>query len=477
MQALPPSVGHIHFIGIGGVGMSGIAEILHNLGYAVQGSDLSESAYTKRLVDMGIDVAIGHRAENLKDASVVVISTAVPKDNPELVAARQNKVPVVRRAEMLAQLMRLKWSIGVAGTHGKTTTTSIVGWILEAAHKDPTIINGGIINSYGSNTRLGKGEWVVVEADESDGSFNKLPVTVAIVTNIDPEHLDHFGNFEAVQAAFLSFVQNIPFYGFGVLCTDHPVVQSLLPKVNDRRIITYGFNAQADVRADIIKLDQTGATFHVYARQPNAPEHDDLGEFHLPMFGEHNVQNALSAIAVGLQLEIDADTLRSALKTFTGVKRRFTITGEVNGVTIVDDYAHHPIEITAVMKAAETRKGDGRIIAVFQPHRYTRLHDLMEDFCTCFNKADIVLVTDVYAAGEDPIEGVNKEAFIERLQNHGHRSAYPVLSAEDLPKQIHNIAEPGDLVVCLGAGSITYWANALPKQLEDLHNKTAVNAK
>ena len=467
MRALPLSIGTIHFVGIGGIGMSGIAEVLHNLGYAVQGSDLTDSANVRRLREAGIPIAVGHHAANLRDAAVVVVSTAVPRDNPEVVAARARLVPVVRRAEMLAELMRLKWSIAIGGTHGKTTTTSLIATVLEAAKLDPTVINGGIINAYGTNTRLGAGEWMVVEADESDGSFLRLPAVIAVVTNMDPEHLDHWGTPEAMVAGYDQFVANIPFYGFAVLCIDHPGVQQMIPRLSDRRIITYGFSPQADVRADRVIADKLGATFEVVMTDRQRSRSRRMGPFRLPMLGSHNVQNALAAVAVGIEMEIDDTTLRSAFAGFRGVKRRFTRTGESGGITVIDDYGHHPVEIAAVLKAAR-QAGARDVVAVVQPHRYTRLASLFAEFCTCMNDAGTVIVADVYAAGEQPIPGVDRDALVDGLRARGHRSVVPLPGPEHLAEMVHAIARPGDFVVCLGAGSITNWAQALPGELAAL---------
>ncbi|MEE3626862.1 UDP-N-acetylmuramate--L-alanine ligase [Nitrospirillum sp. BR 11752] len=466
MRAMPLSIGTIHFVGIGGIGMSGIAEVLHNLGYSVQGSDLADNYNVKRLRDLGIPVSIGQRAENLGDAAVVCISSAVKRDNPEVMAARAALIPVVRRAEMLAELMRLKWSVAIAGTHGKTTTTSLVSALLDGAGFDPTIINGGIINALGTNAKLGSGDWMVVEADESDGTFTKLPSTIAVVTNIDPEHLDFYGTFDKAREAFDQFVQNIPFYGFAALCIDHPEVQALISRV-DRRIVTYGFNPQADLRATNLQTTVQGAFYDVVVSDRVAGEERTITGLHLPMYGLHNVQNSLAAIAVALNMGIRDDSIRQSLAKFSGVKRRFTKTGESNGIVVIDDYGHHPVEIAAVLSAARTA-GTGRTIAVVQPHRYTRLQSLFEEFCTCFNDADAVIVADVYAAGETPIPGVAKEALVDGLRTHGHRHALPLPSPEALPSMIRDMARPGDLVVCLGAGNITSWANALPAELDRL---------
>jgi UDP-N-acetylmuramate--alanine ligase len=467
MRALPLTIGTIHFVGIGGIGMSGIAEILHNLGYSVQGSDVADGANTQRLQKLGITIKVGHAAENLGNAQVIVVSSAIRPDNPELVAARLRLLPVVRRAEMLGELMRLKWSIAVAGTHGKTTTTSMVGTVLDTAQLDPTVINGGIINAYGTNARLGAGDWMVVEADESDGTFTKLPATIGIVTNIDPEHLDFYGTFEAVQAAFESFVTNIPFYGFAAMCIDHPIVQGLIPRVSDRRILTYGMSPQADIRAANIVTSTTGAAYDVVVTDRIAGTTRMIEGFKLPMFGLHNVQNSLAAIAVGAEMGIDDETLRAALAGFRGVKRRFTKTGESGGVTVIDDYGHHPVEISAVLRAAR-QAAEGNVIAVVQPHRYSRLSSLFDDFCRCFNDADTVLVADVYAAGEAPLPGIDRDALVEGLLTRGHRHVLPLPNAANLAPLIRDLTKPGDLVVCLGAGSITNWANALPGELDAL---------
>ena len=467
MRALPLGIGTIHFVGIGGIGMSGIAEVLHTLGYAVQGSDISDSANVRRLKDAGIPVAIGHDAANVANAQVVVVSTAVRRDNPEVVAARARLVPVVRRAEMLAELMRLKWAIAVGGTHGKTTTTSLVACLLEAAHMDPTVINGGIINAYGSNTRLGAGEWMVVEADESDGSFLRLPAVIAVVTNMDPEHLDHWGTAEAMVAGYDQFVANVPFYGFAVLCIDHPGVQQMIPRLSDRRVITYGFSPQADVRAERLVMDKLGATFEVIVTTRGRPNTRRMGPFRLPMLGSHNVQNALAAVAIAVEMDVDDATIRSAFAGFRGVKRRFTKIGETGGITVIDDYGHHPVEIAAVLKAAR-QAGARDVVAIVQPHRYSRLQSLFPEFCTCMNDAGTVIVADVYAAGELPIPGVSRDALVDGLRARGHRSVVPLPGPEHLGEMVHAIAKPGDFVVCLGAGTITQWAATLPAELAAL---------
>ncbi len=469
MRALPLDIGLIHFVGIGGIGMSGIAEVLHNLGYKVQGSDVSEGANTRRLADLGIKVMIGHRADNVGNAQVVVVSSAVKKDNPEVLAARTRLVPVVRRAEMLGELMRLRWSIAVGGTHGKTTTTSMVAAMLDAGGLDPTVINGGIINAYGTNARIGGGDWMVVESDESDGSFLRLPATIAIVTNVDPEHLDHYGTFDTLRAAFVRFVENIPFYGFAVLCVDHPEVQALIPRVSDRRIVTYGLGVNADVRAVNLRLDRSGADFDVVIASRATNESRTIDGLRLPMFGQHNVQNALAAVAVAQEMGLSDDVIRRALGSFAGVKRRFTKTGEAHGITVIDDYGHHPVEIAAVLRAArQAYGGSGRVIAVMQPHRYTRLASLKGEFAACFGDADTVLIADVYAAGEAPIEGVNRDLLVGLVKRTGHRDVHALGAPGDLPTTIWQIARPGDVVVCLGAGNITSWAHALPGQLQQI---------
>ena len=467
MRALPLHIGTIHFVGIGGIGMSGIAEVLHVLGYSVQGTDLSEGGNVQRLRAAGIAVTIGHDAINLGDAQVVVISTAVQRDNPEVMAARARFIPVVRRAEMLAELMRLRWSIAVGGTHGKTTTTSLVASVLEAAHLDPTVINGGIIEAYGTNTRMGAGDWMVVEADESDGSFLRLPAVIAVVTNMDAEHLDHWGSAENMQAGYDQFVSNIPFYGFAVLCIDHPEVQKMIPRMSDHRIVTYGFSPQADVRAEKLIADKRGATFEVSVTDRLRGRSRKLGPFRLPMLGAHNVQNALAAVAIAHEMEIDDATIRSAFAQFRGVKRRFTKTGETGGITIIDDYGHHPVEIGAVLKAAR-QAGARDVVAVVQPHRYSRLNSLFDEFCTCMNDAGTVIVADVYAAGEAPIDGIDREALVDGLRARGHKSVVPLESPDHLAEMVHAIARSGDFVICLGAGNITQWAQALPAQLAAL---------
>ncbi|WP_454286549.1 UDP-N-acetylmuramate--L-alanine ligase [Rhizobium arsenicireducens] len=468
---MPTSIGLVHFIGIGGIGMSGIAEVLHNLGHRVQGSDQADGANVQRLRAKGIEVFVGHKAENIGDAEVVVVSTAIRKDNPELVAAREKLLPIVRRAEMLAELMRFRNAIAIGGTHGKTTTTSMVAALLDAGGLDPTVINGGIINAYGTNARMGEGEWMVVEADESDGTFLKLPAEVAIVTNIDPEHLDHYGTFDAVRVAFSQFVENVPFYGFGVMCLDHPEVQALVGRIEDRKVITYGENPQADVRYSNVRLEGTHSIFDVEIRRRRTGRVFNFKDLRLPMPGRHNIANACAAIAVANRLDIPEEAIRKGLSSFGGVKRRFTLTGTWNGVQVFDDYGHHPVEIKAVLKAAR-EACQGRIIAVHQPHRFSRLSSLFEDFANCFNDADTLLLAPVYAAGEDPIEGVNAEALVERIRAGGHRDARYLASSDQLAPIVAGIAQPGDFVILSGAGNITQWAAALPRELEAFSGKS-----
>lgn len=467
MKAVGTDIGTIHFVGIGGIGMSGIAEVMHNLGYTVQGSDIAEGYVVEGLRARGIKVMIGHAAGNLGDAAVVVTSTAVKRDNPEVVAALENRVPVVRRAEMLAELMRLKRTVAVAGTHGKTTTTSMVAALLDAGGVDPTVINGGIINSYGSNARLGASEWMVVEADESDGSFLRLDGTIAVVTNIDPEHLDHYGSFERVKDAFVEFIENVPFYGCAVLCIDHPEVQAVIPKVRDRRVVTYGFSAQADVRGENVVPYPGGNRFDAVLRQRDGSVRRIEG-IELPMPGRHNVQNALAAVAVAVEMGCADSVIQTGFAKFSGVKRRFTKVGEIDGVTVIDDYGHHPVEIRAVLAAAREGVGTGRVIAVVQPHRFTRLRDHMEDFQGAFNDADVVYAAPVYPAGEAPIEGVDAAVLVEGIKARGHRSAHTIAGADALAATLADTAKPGDMVVCLGAGDITKWAGGLADKIKFL---------
>ncbi|EAQ46214.1 UDP-N-acetylmuramate--L-alanine ligase [Roseobacter sp. MED193] len=462
---LPGDVGPIHFVGIGGIGMSGIAEVLLNLGYVVQGSDLKSSKITQRLEKLGALVFEGQQAANLTEAEVVVISSAIKPGNPELDEARRRGLPVVRRAEMLAELMRLKSNIAIGGTHGKTTTTTMMAELMVAGKFDPTVVNGGIIHAYGSNARMGQGEWMVVEADESDGTFNRLPATIAVVTNIDPEHMEHWGDFDRLRDGFHEFVSNIPFYGVAVCCSDHAEVQALVGRITDRRVVTYGFNAQADVRATNLTYKAGVAHFDIHLQA----EGQVIEGCSLPMPGDHNVSNALSAVAVARHLGMNTNEIREALANFGGVNRRFTKVGEVDGVTIIDDYGHHPVEIAAVLKAARQAIADtpgARVIAVHQPHRYSRLSDLFEDFCACFNEADVVAIAEVFAAGEDPISGASRDDLVAGMIRHGHRHARALLDEDDLERLVREQARPGDMVVCLGAGTISAWANGLPERLQ-----------
>jgi UDP-N-acetylmuramate--alanine ligase len=474
MKAVGTDIGTIHFVGIGGIGMSGIAEVMHQLGYKVQGSDNSESYVTEGLRKAGIPIMIGQKAGNLGDAAVVVTSTAIRPDNPEVEEAARRRIPRVRRAEMLAELMRMQNTVAVAGTHGKTTTTSMIAALLDAGGCDPTVINGGIINAYGSNARLGKGEWMVVEADESDGSFLRLDGTIAVVTNIDPEHLDHYGSFEAAKDAFVEFVENVPFYGLAVMCIDHPEVANLLSRIKDRRVVTYGFSASADLRAENVVTSGGITRFDTLVLERSG-ERRRIEGIALPMPGRHNVQNALAAVAVGLELGLSDDCIAHGFAKFGGVKRRFTRVGEVDGTIIIDDYAHHPVEIRAVLSAARdstsslsgAEAGDlgGRVIAVVQPHRYTRLAGLMQDFANAFVEADTVLVAPVYAAGEEPIEGVDSAALADAIRAHGHRMVQTVAGADDLARTLRDLAAEGDLVICMGAGDITKWAAGLEQAI------------
>ncbi|MCP5384357.1 MAG: UDP-N-acetylmuramate--L-alanine ligase [Sphingomonadaceae bacterium] len=466
MKGVGTDIGVIHFVGIGGIGMSGIAEVMHNLGYTVQGSDLNEGPTVERLRAQGIAVRIGHEKENVEGAAVVVTSTAVKRTNPEVAHALENRIPVVRRAEMLAELMRLKSTVAVAGTHGKTTTTSMVAALLDAGGVDPTVINGGIIEQYGSNARMGDSDWMVVEADESDGSFLRLDGTIAVVTNIDPEHLDHYGDFDGVKDAFVEFIHNVPFYGAAILCIDHPEVQAVIGKVRDRRVVTYGFSLQADICGVNIRPADGGNVFDVVIRQ-RGEEDRRIEGVKLPMPGRHNVQNALAAIAVAIEMGCSDDVIRDGFGSFGGVRRRFTRVGQVAGATVIDDYAHHPVEIRAVLSAAQ-ESAAGKVIAVMQPHRFTRLADLMDDFQNCFNDADKVYVTPVYTAGEDPIEGVDAAALVEGLQSRGHRSASTVENRAELAERLAGEIGEGDLIVCLGAGDITRWAAALAGDIEQV---------
>jgi UDP-N-acetylmuramate--alanine ligase len=465
-RPVPFEIGPVHFIGIGGIGMSGIAEIMLRVGYSVQGSDAKASANTERLEKLGAKIFIGHDPSHVEGAYAVVYSTAVKPDNPEMVAARERRLPLVRRAEMLAELMRLQFSVAVGGTHGKTTTTSIIASLLDAGGLDPTVVNGGIINAYGTNAKVGEGDWIVVEADESDGTFLKLKSTVAVVTNIDPEHLDHYGDFDAVKRAFRDFVENIPFYGFAAVCTDHAEVQAMAARVENRRLVTYGVNPQAEVRAEKIGMGPDGARFDVVIRPRDGSviRYEDL---RLPMAGDHNVLNSLAAVAVARELGLGEDAIRKGLAAFGGVRRRFTTTGVAHGVRVIDDYGHHPVEIASVLKAARAVTG-GKVIAVVQPHRYTRLRDLFDDFCHCFNDADTVVVADVYPAGEAPIDGVSRDALVAGLRRYGHRRVLGLEGPTALAALVREEAAAGDLVVLLGAGDITSWAYALPGELDAL---------
>ncbi len=467
MSQLPLSIGRIHFTGIGGIGMSGIAEILHDMGYQVSGSDMTSNANVKRLIAKGISVTIGQHEDNVSGAAIIVVSTAIKPDNPEMIAARKQFLPVVHRAEMLGELMRLKWSVAIAGTHGKTTTTSLVASLLDTGGIDPTVINGGIITGWGSNAKLGKSEWMVVEADESDGSFSRLNPTVAVVTNIDPEHLDHHGSFDQLKQAFRDFVASIPFYGFASLCIDHPTVQRMIADIPERRIISYGFSASADVRGINLRPDNDSMIFDAMVSK-RISDQGIIEGFRLPMLGDHNVLNTLAAISVCLEMGIDADKILHAVSQFKGVGRRFDRKGSVSDITIIDDYGHHPVEITAALSAARMLKPNDQIIAVFQPHRYTRMRDLFDDFCACFNDADHVIISDIYAAGEAPIDGYGRDDFVDSLRAHGHPSVDALHAPDDLAELVMAKARPGDVVMCLGAGTITNWASALPEQISGI---------
>ena len=466
MHKIPVEIGTIHIIGIGGIGMSGIAELLHAYGYTVTGSDATDNLNVKRLRKLGIRVMIGQTADNITDASVVVYSTAIKHDNPEFKEARTRRIPTVRRAEMLAELMRLKSCIAIGGTHGKTTTTTMVATLLDKAGLDPTVVNGGIINAYGTNTRRGEGEWMVVEADESDGSFLKLPATFAVITNADAEHLDYYGNADNMVDAFVKFASNVPFYGAAILCTDHPVVRQIAGKVPERRIVTYGFNVQADIRAFNMRFDVTGSVFDIEIQMPNRLDKIILSDVSLPMPGEHNILNALAAVAIALELKIDTDAIIRALSEFQGVKRRFTLVGTYNNIRIIDDYAHHPTEIMATLKAARQSVGDGKVIAVLQPHRYSRLKELFVDFAGSMHNADTVYITDVYSAGENPIDDFNAEKLVSAVIANGHKDVHYLPSLNDLQSIIQNKCNSGDLVLMMGAGSITYDAQNLSERLQ-----------
>lgn len=460
--------GIIHFIGVGGIGMSGICEILHNLGYKVQGSDSATNYNVQRLESLGIKVTIGQKEENIENAEVIVKSSAIKDSNPEIMAGKNKGIPIIQRADMLAEIMRLKTSIAIAGTHGKTTTTTMVTCMFDAANLDPTVINGGIINHYGTNAHLGQGDWLIAEADESDGTFLKLPATVAIITNIDPEHMEHYGTFDNLKKAFRDFIENLPFYGFGVLCNDHLVVSELAKTIKDRKVITYAIESEADVSATNIRIENGGSTYDVEISDKVKGGARSIKNIHLPMPGQHNVLNSLAAISVVAELELDSNVILNGFSKFKGVKRRFTKTGEVGGITIIDDYGHHPKEIEVTLRTAKgtLKSASQSVIAVVQPHRYSRVNDLFNEFCQCFSDADTVIVTDIYEAGESPIEGVNKESLIEGIKKTGHNNVLPLASKDELPVLINKIAKSGDIVVCLGAGSISAWANELPKQLK-----------
>ena len=462
---VPLSIGAIHFIGIGGIGMSGIAEIMHNLGYKVQGSDAVENTNVKRLRGMGMSIAVGHAAQNLKDAHAVVYSSAVKPGNVEFEEARRLNLPLVRRAEMLAEIMRLKSCVAIAGTNGKTTTTTMVAALLDAGGLDPTVVNGGIINAYGTNARLGAGDWVVVEADESDGTFLRLPATVAVVTNADPDHLDYYGTFDRMRDAFQRFVENVPFYGFAVLCIDHPEVQAMVGRIEVRRIVTYGMSPQADIRATNVSYSQGASHYDVIITDRRRNIETRIEQMCLPMPGEHNIQNSLAAITVARELGVGDATIKEALRKFAGVGRRFSKVGEWNGMAIIDDYAHNPFKIAAALKAAR-QAYNGPVIAVVQPHRYTRLRDTWEQFCSCLNDADVAIVAPVYPAGEQPIEGFDRDSYADALRSHGHRNVLTIDGGMDIAALVRPLAKDGGAVVLLGAGSISHWAHALQGQLE-----------
>ena len=466
----PQHIGPVHFIGIGGIGMSGIAEVLVSLGYEVQGSDVAENSNVQRLKKLGIKIRIGHDAGNVGNAEIVVVSSAIRRDNPELIFSIEKKLPVVRRAEMLAELMRFKQAIAVGGTHGKTTTTSMVATLLDAGGFEPTVINGGIINAYGSNARIRESDWMVVEADESDGTFVHLPADIAVVTNIDPEHLDYYGDFEGVRKAYTQFVENVPFYGIAVMCIDHPEVQTLIGQIEDRRIVSYGENPQSDFRIYDIKTIGRHTQFSISARDRRRESEFEIKDLIVPMPGMHNVANATAAVAVAHHLGMSPEVIREGLNDFGGVKRRFTYTGQWNGVEIFDDYGHHPVEVKAVLKAARD-SCDGNVIAVMQPHRYSRLSGLFDEFCSCFNDADSVFISPVYSAGEQPLNGFDRDKLVTGVKARGHRSVQSFDSPDELVPKIAKIAKPGDMILFLGAGNITQWANDLPNQLSTLDIK------
>ncbi len=464
----PQNIGPVHFIGIGGIGMSGIAEVLVSLGYEVQGSDVAENSNVQRLQKLGIKIRIGHDSENVGNAEIVVVSSAIKRDNPELIFSIEKKLPVVRRAEMLAELMRFKQAVAVGGTHGKTTTTSLIATLLDAGGFEPTVINGGIINAYGSNARIRESNWMVVEADESDGTFVHLPADIAVVTNIDPEHLDYYGDFEGVRKAYTQFVENVPFYGIAVMCIDHPEVQTLIGQIEDRRIVSYGVNPQSDFRIFDTKTIGRQTQFSISARDRKNESEFVMEDLVIPMPGMHNVSNATAAIAVAHHLGIEPAVIHKGLSEFGGVKRRFTYAGEWNGVEIFDDYGHHPVEVKAVLKAARD-SCEGNVIAVMQPHRFSRLSALFDEFCSCFNDADNVFISPVYSAGEQPINGYDRDKLVAGVKARGHRSVQSFNSAVELAPKIAKIAKPGDIILFLGAGNITQWANEFPDQLSDLH--------
>lgn len=473
----------IHFVGIGGIGMSGIAEVLHNLGYNVTGSDVGENQNTQRLIKMGVHINIGHTEDVIENCLVVVVSSAIKSNNPEVVRAKALHIPVIQRAEMLAELMRLKKSVAIAGTHGKTTTTSLMASLFETAGLDPTVVNGGIINAYNTNARLGTSDWIVVEADESDGSFTRLQPTICVITNIDPEHMEHYKTFENLETSFIQFIHNMPFYGIGVLCADHPVVAGLISKITDRRLVTYGLTENAMVRAINIRPNDKGVTFdidlatdlslHFKSSEPNVHSFPKrIRDVTLPMMGMHNVQNALSLVVVALELDMSEEVIRKSFENFKGVKRRFTPVGVSGNVTVIDDYAHHPVEIKTVVNAAKQACPQGRKIAVVQPHRYTRLRDLFNDFAHSFAGCDAVIVAPVYSAGEDPIDGFDSINLAKAIRKAGIQQVYDLREQRELPYLIRSIAIPGDIVVCMGAGSITYWAASLPAQLDSLWDES-----
>ncbi len=454
MISLPFDIGTTHFVGIGGIGMSGIAEIMHRMGLSVQGSDQAEGGNVVRLRDMGIPVSVGHASENIGDASAIVVSSAVKMNNPELRAATDRNVPVLRRADMLAELMRYKWCVTIAGTHGKTTTTALVATLLRADDRDPTVVNGGIMNAYGSNAWLGSGDWMVAEADESDGTFVRLPVAVGVITNIDPEHLDHYGSQTALEDAFIEFARNVPYYGALVVNGDHDGVAAIMDRIDHCTVVSFGFSESVDIRASDLRYDNGAATFDV-----TLPDGVVTG-ISLPMAGKHNVLNALAAFGVARQLGVKTDVITKAMAGVEGVQRRFTHVAEVAGVHIIDDYAHHPVEIEAVLGAAREAY-QGRVIAVVQPHRYTRLRDLFDGFCNCFGEADLVLVADVFAAGEAPIDGFDRASLAAGIPG----DVLELADESALADVVAEHSQPGDVVVCLGAGSISAWSRRLPDAL------------